>query len=239
VTIAEVGLVDHAIVAVLLLVLPLYARRNFARLQRSLAAGDQAELTRTYRRTVVRQTVLGLAVGASWLLQERSLAAIGLGRPGGSGFVAGLLIALVMIGYAALQVWAVARSERYQEQVRERMEATGLTSLIPSSPAEYRNFAAVAVSAGVWEELLFRGFLIAWFAHWIGPIGGIVAAAAAFGLGHLYQGAGGVAKTGVAGLVAGFLYLLTGSLWIPMVLHTAVDLHAGTLGYLSGRVQQS
>ncbi len=55
----------------------------------------------------------------------------------------------------------------------------------------------------------------------------------AFGLGHLYQGAAGVVKTGVSGLLAGLLYLLTGSLWIPMLLHAAVDLHAGALGYLA------
>jgi len=238
--IAEVTFVDHAIVALLLLILPLYAKRNFTRLKAALDAGDRAELTRTYRRTVVRLTVVGVSVGAAWLLQGRSLEALGLGTPtGSSGFVAGILIALLLLSYAGMQVWAVARSERYQVRVRERIEATGLDSLVPASGAEYRYFVAVAISAGIWEELLFRGFLIAWFAHWIGPIGGVLAAAAAFGVAHLYQGPSGVAKTGVAGLIGGFLYLLTGSLWIPMVLHTAVDLHAGTLGYLSAGVRRN
>jgi hypothetical protein len=169
---ADVTAIDHGIAALLLVLLPLYARRNFARLRAGLRAGDRDEL--------------------------------------------------------------VSRSESLQERVRERFAVTGLAALVPANRAEMRSFSAMALSAGVWEELLFRGFLIAWFAHWIGPAMAVVAAAVSFGIGHLYQGGAGVAKTTVAGLMAGGLYLLTGSLWIPMILHTAVDLHAGALGYLAG-----
>jgi membrane protease YdiL (CAAX protease family) len=143
------------------------------------------------------------------------------------------VIAGVLLAYAGLQVHWVTRSERLAAQVRERFAATGLSALVPLTLDEYRRFVALALSAGVWEELMFRGFLIAYAMHWIGAGPAIVAAAAAFGLAHLYQGAAGIAKTALAGLVAGLLYWLTGSLWVPMVLHTAVDLHAGTLGYLT------
>lgn len=231
---AELTALDHALAALLLLVLPLYARRNFARLRAGLAAGDRDELRRTYRRTVIRQTLLGLGVIVLWLGQGRSLAMLGLGRPAGWGFVAGGLIAALLLTYAILQVRAVRRSERLRDKVRERFAATELAALVPRDQAEMKRFVALALSAGIWEELLFRGFLIAWFAHWLGAPMAVLAAAIAFGLGHLYQGAAGVAKTTVAGLIAGGLYLLTGSLWIPMILHTAVDLHAGALGYLAG-----
>lgn len=230
---AELSAIDHGIAALLLLALPLYAMRNFARLRSRLAEGDREELDRTYRRTVLRQTLLGLGVLALWLGHGRPLSLLGLGRPGGWGFVVGGLIALLLLTYAGLQVRAVGRSERLRERVRERFAATELAALVPRDRAEMRRFVAVAFSAGIWEELLFRGFLVAWFAHWTGLTAAVLAAAAAFGLGHLYQGAAGVAKTTFAGLIAGGLYLLTGSLWIPMILHTAVDLHAGALGYLA------
>jgi hypothetical protein len=40
-----------------------------------------------------------------------------------------------------------------------------------------------------------------------------------------------VLKTGVAGLVVGVLYVLSGSLLWRMIAHTAVDLRGGAIGY--------
>lgn len=40
---------------------------------------------------------------------------------------------------------------------------------------------------------------------------------------HLYQGAGGVAGTAVVGFIFGLLFLLTGSLLYPIVLHAVMD----------------
>ena len=49
-------------------------------------------------------------------------------------------------------------------------------------------------------------------------------AAIAFGTAHAYQGAAGVATTGVLGGVLAALYLQTGSLLFPVLLHVAIDL---------------
>ena len=229
----SVSWVDHVFVAVLLLILPLYARHNFRRLKARLEEGDRGQLVRTYRGTVLRQAVVGATLLTLWLPQGRDLSALGLGRPTGTGFLVGALITTLLLTYAGLQVVAVSRSTSMREHVRERLVATGLSSLVPLTKAEYRIFAAVAVSAGVWEELIFRGFLIAYLAHFVGAPAGVLLAAAAFGFGHLYQGFGGVLKTGFVGLMVALLFLLTGSLWLSMLVHTAVDLHAGTLGYVT------
>jgi membrane protease YdiL (CAAX protease family) len=231
-TLETVSRIDHFFAVLLLLVLPPAARWSYQRLKAGLASGDRSTLTRMYRRTIVRHAVVGVAFLVAWLYQGRQVSTLGLGAPGGTGFVIGAAIAALMITYATLQVLYVRRSERLQTQVRERLLATGLSSLVPVTAPEYRLFAGVALSAGVWEELLFRGFLIAYAGHYLGLGAGVVAAAVAFGIGHAYQGAAGMAKTGFSGLIAGGLYALTGSLWIPMLLHTAVDLHAGSLGYI-------
>ena len=48
--------------------------------------------------------------------------------------------------------------------------------------------------------------------------------ACAFGLAHWYQGRLGMLTTGAAGAVLTQLYLTTGSLLLPMVLHVLIDL---------------
>ena len=54
--------------------------------------------------------------------------------------------------------------------------------------------------------------------------------ATAFGLAHAYQGPRGVLKTGAIGLAMGALFVLSGSLWAPMLLHAVIDLASGYMG---------
>jgi uncharacterized protein len=52
----------------------------------------------------------------------------------------------------------------------------------------------------------------------------VVVAGVAFGLAHAYQGVAGVVTTGLLGGVMAALYLSTGSLLLPVLLHAAIDL---------------
>jgi membrane protease YdiL (CAAX protease family) len=52
----------------------------------------------------------------------------------------------------------------------------------------------------------------------------VLVAAAGFGLAHAYQGVAGVLTTGVLGGVLAAVYLQTGSLLLPVVLHVVIDL---------------
>ena len=45
----------------------------------------------------------------------------------------------------------------------------------------------------------------------------------AFGLGHSYQGAGGMLKTGLAGVAFGVLFVISGSIWLPIIAHALLD----------------
>lgn len=105
--------------------------------------------------------------------------------------------------------------------------------VIPASAAEMRVFAAVSVTAGICEELLYRGFAL-WYLSALLPRGWAIAAAVAiFGIGHAYQGLRGVLMTATAGGIAIAIYLWTGSLVAPMVMHATLDLANGFIGYRS------
>lgn len=94
------------------------------------------------------------------------------------------------------------------------------------------------ISAAFVEELLFRGFLLNEMAAALGGSGGAWTAAvlflgAAFGLGHAYQGLGGVVLTGSVGVLFGGFYLLFGrNLWVVILAHGTID----TLSILAGTV---
>ena len=108
-----------------------------------------------------------------------------------------------------------------------RLRRTG--KILPQSSRERIAFVAVAITAGVCEEILYRGY-VPWFvATWTGagPIAGYVVAAIVFGLGHAYQGRDGMIVTGVLGLFFGGLAFLAQSLVPGQLLHVALDLVNG------------
>src|SRR5947208_2189146 len=97
-----------------------------------------------------------------------------------------------------------------------------VAALLPRSAAERRMFALLALTAGVCEEVLYRGFGLAalrWAAPGLGHPALIAITAAAFGLAHLYQGPPGVVMTGLVGAYLAWIAIATGSLVPVMVLH--------------------
>jgi len=104
-------------------------------------------------------------------------------------------------------------------------------TILPHSKNELIVFLCLAVTAGLCEEFLYRGFAMLVFLRMDWPSWLVVLASAAlFGLAHLYQGRGGLIGTMLLGLVFGMLRIVTGSLLLPIVCHTAVDIAAATAG---------
>lgn len=101
---------------------------------------------------------------------------------------------------------------------------------LPVSTPERRWWILVSISAGICEEILYRGFLTHYFSGTLvagfhfGTVGAWLVCALAFGLAHAYQGAAGIVRTTVAGLVLGLIAILCGSLLACIVLHSLADL---------------
>lgn len=132
------------------------------------------------------------------------------------------------VGVGALAVVAL-RWDRRRRPGRSLLERLlrPMAGLLPGSRRERWAFAGVAVTAGLTEELLYRGWLT-WFLVLAAPVGGyggaLVASSVAFGLGHAYQGPVAALLAGLAGLGLALLAFSTGSLLLPVALHVLVDL---------------
>lgn len=93
-------------------------------------------------------------------------------------------------------------------------------------------FVGVAVTAGVCEEIIYRGFGIA-YVRWLIPgassVAVILIIGAAFGAAHAYQGPRNIVVTGVLGGLLAWLTIATNSLLPAMAVHAAIDLRAAAL----------
>jgi uncharacterized protein len=190
-----------------------------------------------YGRLLVLEWGLAALVLVVWLSAPGvDAAAVGLrwprSWPGPVAVAATVLVlGFVVVSTRALRSGGLARAAaepRRPGQGRHAEPAVHATlALLPRTTAERRLFTLVGVTAGVCEEWLYRGFLLAVVAAIGGglPTPALVAIGAlAFGLAHAYQGVAGIVTTGVLGGVMAGLYLGTGSLLLPVVLHALIDL---------------
>jgi uncharacterized protein len=161
-------------------------------------------------------TLHGLGIRATWL--QRHL-------------WSRYLLATIVILFVLVQliVPIVQVSVKYRKRpFLEPKQLESLRFFLPASTVERRWFAAISITAGFSEELLFRGFLLRYLhtspLHL--PFGwAALTSALIFGTHHLYQGRRGFLSTTILGLVFTAVLLVTGSLWAGMVLHAAIDLN--------------
>jgi len=100
--------------------------------------------------------------------------------------------------------------------------------ILPQSAVELPPYFALALTAGLCEEFLYRGFAMAALARaglsvWLV----ILVSSVLFGLAHSYQGRGGMVITFIVGLVLGASRLTYNSLVPAVFWHSAVDVVAG------------
>ena len=190
-----------------------------------------------YGRLLVLEWGLAALVLVVWLSAPGvDAAAVGLrwprSWPGPVAVAATVLVlGFVVVSTRALRSGGLARAAAEPRRPGEGRHAEpavhATLALLPRTTAERRLFTLVGVTAGVCEEWLYRGFLLAVVAAIGGglPTPALVGIGAlAFGLAHAYQGVAGIVTTGVLGGVMAGLYLGTGSLLLPVVLHALIDL---------------
>jgi membrane protease YdiL (CAAX protease family) len=220
---ATAAVLATALAVGLVLVQPWVGRRRYRRLVAAVADHPDARL-RHYRRGIIGEWAGVGVVLVIGLLAGRGPSSIGL-RIGDHRASEGAIVAevAVLLGISALVFRFGGRG--ITEMLRR--QARGFAALLPQGRRERHTFAVLAVTAGICEELLFRGFAIA-YVRWLWPgastLWVTVITAAAFGLVHLYQGPRGVVLTGLVGGYLAWLVLTTGSLFPAMIIHALLDL---------------
>jgi membrane protease YdiL (CAAX protease family) len=114
--------------------------------------------------------------------------------------------------------------------------------ILPQSAEELFPYLALAITAGLCEEFLYRGFSMAVLARLgLQAWAVVLLSSILFGLAHSYQGRGGVIVTLLMGLALGASRIAYDSLVPAILWHTAVDVVAGLAGprYLVRRATET
>ena len=223
--------VQRLLFVFLLLVAPVWDLWQTRRLKRNPSSGAKIRYYKTliawlWIATVAAYVAVGVrpvftvypaADEIPWLLQHAWVFYVVEG-------VIALFVALIL-----LPVVVVVR-KKLRKQPRSYKSAEAFRSLsyfFPATWNERRWFAFLCITAGVCEESLFRGFLLHYlhvFPFSLSLTAALLISSVIFGLQHLYVGVSGAAATVFIGLIFGLMFLLTGSLLLPILLHAVTDL---------------
>ena len=145
----------------------------------------------------------------------------------------GELVFFGLAGAAAIGVahwFNLRRVGRSKNPAVERAKAIA-SRIFPHSNRELAIFCGLAVTAGICEEFIYRGFVMGALSHVSLPNWAVLLISSSlFGLAHTYQGRGGVIATLLLGTVFGLVRILYHSLLIVAFWHAAIDIVAGFAG---------
>ena len=223
---------DHVLVGLITLVLPLHDLLFwFPRLARAPSARAGRARIHAYRESIIVEWGLVALTALLWLHYQRLWPELGFSMPGGWRFWTAAGAAAAFAGFSLWQRQKLVNDD--DPEVREAVlnQIESLRPLLPHTERELTHFGAIAITAGICEEILYRGFLIWYLSLLVPMVAAVLVASLLFGFAHAYQGTRGVLQTGVVGLALGLLYVFSGSLWIPMLLHAFVDLNSGLLAH--------
>lgn len=212
---------------VLGVILPWRGRSRVKRLLELQSVGWRERLS-LYASTIVFQWFMVALVGWRVWVHGFTAAELGLATPGGvRGIAAATAGAAVFVG---LQLFNLRRMGKSSTPASKFLRTLG-ERIFPQTTLELFPYIALALTAGICEEFLYRGFAMAAFIKAGLPVSGcVLLSASLFGLAHLYQGRGGFAGTLLLGIFFGAARLSYDSLLPVMTWHAAVDVVAGLAG---------
>lgn len=168
-----------------------------------------------------------------WWFNDRSWETLGLTAefvlPQGWPLIA--IIAFLIL--YLLDTFGEIYSNKKRQQTTEEM--SGSLGFLPNKAKEYLHFISLALTAGICEEIIFRGYFIRYFQLLLGADStatlAILFSALIFGFVHFYQGWHAVIKiTGMA-VMFGFVFVHTQSLWLLIIIHALIDLIGGAIAW--------
>ena len=216
-------IVDHLYFLLIAVAAPLVGYFSFRRLLRRIEAGDKISPSHLYKFTMASHWTLFVILLLLWAASGRPWAELGFGLEFDTRFTIGVALTIGLILVLMLQV-------RQLESASEE-DLGKLAFLFPRTRGELHGFYGLSVTAGIVEEALWRGFLFWYLGHFMPLWAAAIVSAVGFGIAHAYQGMENVPRIILVGGVFAGLFLLTGSLWLPIVLHAIVDLLQGRAIY--------
>jgi uncharacterized protein len=220
---------DHIAAFVFCIAVPLYAARQ--RLKSGpFTSFDSRQKKFIYISGSLSLFIMAAVVMSVWLLFKRPIAELGLTQPVDTR--SWLWIAIIFIVIYLLDAFVTLSTKKGIDTTVENWKKR--TPFLPTKKNELPEYLLLCFSAGVFEEIVYRGYLVTYCWYLFDGMEyqkffSILLPAFVFSLAHFYQGINAVFKIFILSIIFGYLFINSGSLLIVMILHFLVDAAGGLL----------
>jgi membrane protease YdiL (CAAX protease family) len=174
-----------------------------------------------------RSSIYASSAVSLWLLAGLTLVVVALA---GTPFA---FIGFVWPGMAETLVWTIlvlsfGLALLVAAHAAGLRESDFLRRILPATPDEKRAFVGLSLTAGICEELVFRGFLVFALVAASGSVLlALLVSSAVFGVLHAYQRPAGAVRAAALGALLALPLITTGSLLPGVLAHAGIDIIAG------------
>ena len=221
--------VDHILAFIFCIAIPLYAAKQRSKGFSNLNFTSEQKKS-IYISGSFSLFIMAVVVMAVWLLFKRPLAEIGLTQPVNFRSWWWLVIAFALV-YLLDTVTTLSSKKGIDTTIDNWKKRT---PFLPTKNKELPEYFLLCFSAGVFEEIVYRGYLVnyCWYlfdGYNYQQLLSVFLPAFVFSIAHFYQGGKAVIKIFVLAVFFGYLFIFSGSLLMVMILHFLVDAIGGLL----------
>jgi len=184
-------------------------RTNFYRMLKKRLNVDASARLLYYRTQVLWELSWVVVLVIILIPVQQPFAWLGLTLPSLVGWV---IMAALVLG-VFLSIVLLRRNPGARASMQRSLEAT--STVLPSTASERKWFAAVAITAGICEELLYRGFLVRYILTTFPGLGWLftsILSGLIYGLSHAYRGRKGFLQATMNGFSYAIVFFLSGTL---------------------------
>jgi len=192
--------------------------------------GNFSDKSRMYLTIIIPQWALVAILFAYWFLTERSFVDLFyvdnpiLASHADRMKIIGIGAISTLVVYALIFIYTPKLKQGFLKWMNSQIDA--IRFMLPITLKERILFILVAITAGFCEEVVFRSVMLYYFEHLpfeFSIISLIIVLSLLFGIVHLYQGWKGVLGTAYLGGILLYVFLVTGNLWLCILIHFLID----------------
>jgi len=224
------SLADHSLIWIFGIVLPFLSGSQSEKLRGSIQF-DASSRKKLYLGNSFMLAISGSSVLVLWLIKDRSFSELGFTKSIEITPMVWGIISLFVIAYL-LDLFITLKELNKSNGTKEK-DWFEKSSFLPEKIRELPAYILLCACAGVFEEIIYRGFMVTYFlTNQDGttfPIIAIVAPSILFSLAHYYQGWSSVLKIFIFASLLSGIFIVSKSIYPTMVLHFLIDLTSGLI----------
>lgn len=220
------SIADHLFIWAFGIIIPFFSGLQSAKLSGAITFDSSARM-RLYLANSVMLGIAGSSILILWAASQRSFETLGFKRV---DWQHQEVVIIAMILFTLLYLADILITSKSIKQHPSSSDWIKRYSFLPQYPRELPSYLVLCMSAGLFEEIIYRGFMVAYFTphnHNNIPWMAILAPAVLFSLAHYYQGWTAVIKITIFSILFGIIFIYSNSLYPTILMHLLVDVISG------------